>query len=441
MQQNKAETTLSSESQSRVWTAFPRQVWARLTQIDGLNRWQLLAVFLLASFFIFLRDPSLFTNPQFWAEDGKVWYAQAYNGGWLHSLTLPLGGYLNTLQRLSAGLALLVPLRWAPLVMALVGLVCQALPVPILLSSRCRTFGPFPLRLAFAVVYIAIPNAREIHILCTNAHWHLALAELFLAFSLPPRSLFGRIFDTIIYFVGGVCGPFGLLLLPFVFVYWLIRRQRWSLWVCLLLSFGSIVQILFLRHFHETRYVRPLGASVAMFVRLLGGDVFIGVLRGSTPYGLRQPFVVCLAAFVVGLAIAFYCARFVSAEVRLFFLYCCAIFAAALRAPLVPPTSKPLWAAILEVQSLRYWFYPSLPFIFGILWCIMFARSRVMRGLAVMLALVLCQGIWRDWRIPPLEDLHFAQQAAAFEAAPPGTQVTIPLNPFTGEWYMVLTKK
>jgi hypothetical protein len=100
-----------------------------------------------------------------------------------------------------------------------------------------------------------------------------------------------------------------------------------------------------------------------------------------------------------------------------------------------------LWAAILETPSLRYWFYPSLPFLFAILWCVMFARSRVMRGLAVVLALLLCQGIWRDWRIPPLDNLHFSQEAAAFEAAAPGTQVTIPLNPPTGEWYMVLTKK
>jgi hypothetical protein len=71
----------------------------------------------------------------------------------------------------------------------------------------------------------------------------------------------------------------------------------------------------------------------------------------------------------------------------------------------------------------------------------MFARSRIMRGTAVVLALLLCQGIWRDWRIPPLTNLHFPQQAAAFEAAAPGTLVTIPLNPPSEEWYMVLTKK
>src|ERR1700691_139936 len=81
---------------------------------DGLSfGWQLL-VFGLVLAAVFSRCSTLLTHAQFYAEDGAVWYAQAYNSGWLHSLTLPEGGYLNTLQRLGAGLALLVPLRWAP---------------------------------------------------------------------------------------------------------------------------------------------------------------------------------------------------------------------------------------------------------------------------------------------------------------------------------------
>ena len=92
---------------------------------EGLGFYWLIASFATALLLIFLRDPSLFTRPQFWAEDGSFWYAQAYNGGWLHSLTIPDGGYLNTLQRLSAGLALVVPFRWAPLPMVLVGLLAH----------------------------------------------------------------------------------------------------------------------------------------------------------------------------------------------------------------------------------------------------------------------------------------------------------------------------
>ncbi len=98
-----------------------RRLTARLDARQGLHTRWLIAAFAIALPLIFLRDPSLFTRPQFWAEDGKVWYAQAYSQGWLYSLFQPLNGYLSILPRLGAGAALLVPFRWAPLVMALEG--------------------------------------------------------------------------------------------------------------------------------------------------------------------------------------------------------------------------------------------------------------------------------------------------------------------------------
>ena len=88
-----------------------------LASRDGLSAgWQFVA-FVLVVIALFCRSPRLLTHAQFYAEDGTIWFAQAYNDGWLHSLLLPQAGYLNTMPRLAAGLALLVPLTWAPLVM------------------------------------------------------------------------------------------------------------------------------------------------------------------------------------------------------------------------------------------------------------------------------------------------------------------------------------
>lgn len=412
----------------------------RIDARDGLGYgWLALASF-LALLAIVSRQPSLFTHPQFWAEDGKVWYAQAYNTGWLHSLTQPLGGYLNTLQRLGAGAALLVPFRWAPLVMSMEGLLMQALPVPILLSARCRNWAPLSVRLLFAVAYIGIPNVREIHVVCTNCHWHLAVAELFLAFAAAPRSLFGRIFDVATFLLGSVCGPFMVLLLPFLAIFWWFRRQRWSLVIIAVLAAGSAVQFSLMSHFKEARHHLYLGASVGKLIRMLGGDVFIAAVRGSFAYGFYERFWICLVAAVVGLALIAYCFRFSRLEVRLFLLYCFALLAASLRSPLTPIVPVPLWDFILGTGGLRYWFFPSLAFLFAVLWCATLARSRVMRLAGIGLALILCVGIVQGWRIPPLADFHFAQYAAEFEAAPPGTHVFIPLNP-SAEWLMELVKK
>ncbi len=142
---------------------------------DGLSLgWQFL-VFGLAIIALFFRCPRLLTHAQFYAEDGTIWFAQAYNDGWMASLALPQAGYLNTMPRIAAGLALLAPLLQAPLIMAVVGLLVQGLPVPILLSSRLRNWGSLPMRMLLAAIYIALPNTREIHLVATNTQWHLAL--------------------------------------------------------------------------------------------------------------------------------------------------------------------------------------------------------------------------------------------------------------------------
>jgi hypothetical protein len=417
----------------------PSSVFGDLSKRDGLAmRWLVLS-FVVASVAIFSRDPSLFTHPQFYAEDGR-WYAQAYNLGWLHSLTLPDAGYLHTQQRLAAGLTLGLPLRWVPLPMMVVGLLMQALPVPILLSSRCRNWATLPLRLAFAAVYVAIPNAAEVHVVLTNSQWHLAFVLALLAFAAAPTTWSGRIFDTGILLLGALSGPFALLLIPLVCVFWWFRRQRWSLVVLGLLTAGTLVQLSIVLQHPRQRFLQPLGATPALFVRLVGGNAFIGTLLGSHWYGMRVPLLWSLTALVLGLTLISYCFRYVSLEVRLFFIYCGAMLAGGLRTPAFESTNLQLWPLLLPIPGQRYWLFPSLVLLFAVLWCAAFAQARVIRCLGLGFALLLCVGIWKDRRVRPLVDVGFRQSAAAFEAAPPGTHVTIPIYP-GGNWKMDLVKR
>jgi hypothetical protein len=417
-----------------------RDAVRRVDGRQGLAFHWLLACFAIAVALIVLRDPTRFTQPQFWAEDGKVFFAQAYNGGWLHSLTLPVSGYLCTLPRLGAGAAMLVPLRWAPLMMALVGLLFQALPVPILLSARCRNWAPLSFRLLFAFVYVAIPDARDVHIVCTNTLWHLALVQVLLAFSAAPRSWFSRICEVAVFALASVSGPFALLVIPLLLIFWWVRRQHWSLVILSVVVAGSVIQGAVLRHYAAQRSPRFLGATLARFTRIVGGDIFLGTVRGSFPYGYYESLLVCAISLLIGLALIVYCWRGARAEVRLFFLFCFAVLAASLRSPIVPPTQLPLWQAILGTPSLRYWYFPSLVFLWALLWCACYARSRGFRVIGALFTVLLIQGVIRDWHIPPLKDFHFPEYAAQFEAAPPGTTMRIPLNPDIA-WYMELTRK
>jgi hypothetical protein len=62
---------------------------------------------------LFVRCPATILHPEFWAEDGVIWYSDAYTIGW-HSLFSPHTGYLQTISRLVALVAQGFPLQWAP---------------------------------------------------------------------------------------------------------------------------------------------------------------------------------------------------------------------------------------------------------------------------------------------------------------------------------------
>ena len=115
--------------------------WRAVAAQEGMGfGWQV-GVFLAALVAIFTRLPGAFLHPQFFAEDGWVWYQQAYNlGGW-RSLGIAQAGYLQTLPRLVADATLLFPMQWAPLIMNLSGAVIQALPVTALLSRALYALG------------------------------------------------------------------------------------------------------------------------------------------------------------------------------------------------------------------------------------------------------------------------------------------------------------
>src|SRR3954465_704634 len=102
------------------------------TGVDGLSWWWLSVAFLSAVAIIIARRPDTILYPQFYGEDGHVWFADAYNLGPIPSLFRTEGGYLQMVSRLSADLSLLFPLATAPLVLNIVGLVLQALPAPLL---------------------------------------------------------------------------------------------------------------------------------------------------------------------------------------------------------------------------------------------------------------------------------------------------------------------
>jgi hypothetical protein len=408
-----------------------------LADRDGLGTGQQLLAFALATIALFSRRPSLLTHAQFYAEDGTFWFAQAYNLGWLHSLLLPEAGYFNTMPRLAAGVALLVPLQRAPLVMAIVGLLIQALPVPLLLSSRLRNWAPLPTRLLLAVIYVAMPNTREILIVATNTQWHLALAALLLAFASSPRTWVGRVFDIAVILAAAFSGPFCILLAPIALLFWWLRRQPWSLLISALVSLVACIQIGLLLH-NTLRVHTALGVRLEPLVRMVGGNIVAGALFGTYAFASKAPMILLAAAALVGIGIYLYCLRFANLEWKLFLIYCAALLAASLSSPLVGG-SKPLWDLLVDAFSARYWFFPMLAFAWSAVWCALYGRNRLFRIAGTGIVLCMAFGVVHDWKYRALPDDHFVAFVQRMRDAKPGDHLVFPIMP--EGWQMELIKK
>jgi hypothetical protein len=391
--------------------------------------WHLL-VFLVAGTAVLSRRPSLFLHPEFYAEDGSVWYAQAYNWGWLHSLIVPDGGYLNTLPRLVAGLCLLGPLRFAPLLMNVVGLIIQVLPVTVLISARCSSWWSLRVRFLQAIAYLALPNCSEIHVVLTNAQWHLALLACLLAFAEPPPTSKWAIFDVIVLTLCSFTGPFVIVLLPFIVIFWLKRRYSWSLVLIAILCVGAAIQLVELL-VHPNGSIRPggsLGATPLLFARLVAGQVFVAGLLGHNGFDLSASALSVWVIAAAGIGVLIYCACKAHLELRLFIGFCLAVFAASLTNPLIAGNA-PSWPLLALYPGGRYWFFPILAFVWSLLWLATRSNRATLRRVAVACLVVTCWGIKRDWVYPPFSDVHFSESVKRFQAAEPGTEVRIAVYP------------
>ena len=407
-----------------------------------LRPWQHGMIFLLACVVIVLRRPDAIFHAQLYAEDGHVWFADAYNLGWWPALFRTWTGYYLTLPRLGAALALLVPLSLVPLLLNIIAIFFHALPVNLLLIARSSEWGTLRFRAQLAAIYLVLPNCLEVSAGITDANWLLALSAIILLLASTPKSVAGRLFEIFIMLLCGLTGPFCIFLLPIsIFLAWR-HRDHWRWIPAAILLLTSIAQaraLLFVDPAVRTH--QALGASPLLFARILGGQVYLGAVLGGNGLSFSPnighiAFLVCVA--VCGTAFITVCFLKSPLAMKLFLLFSALLFAGSLVSPLEwghPEMS--VWALLSGISGLRYWFFPTLAFAWALLWGYQSHVAPIKATSATLLCL-MCIGVLRDWRHPALQETHFTESVKRFEAAPVGTTVTIPVHP--QGWTMQLVK-
>jgi hypothetical protein len=403
-------------------------------------------IFISAFVILMTRRPDALLNPQFWAEDGKYWYADAYNLGIIHSLILPSSGYFQTISRLLGAVAQFFPLAWAPFIFNLTAITIQILPANLIASLRFSQLIPsLHTRLFLGFLYLALPNSYEIHANITNAHWHLALLACMVVLATPSHLLIWQAFDIGIILLSGLSGPFAVLLMPIATVFWWLRRRKWSFILLLGLGVGALIQSTAILLAHDSnRFQTSLGATPELFTKILTSQVVLGALLGQKGSKLITYFsfgysTIAILFAVAGVAAFLYSLLKAPLELRLFTIFAVGVFVMSLLSPVAGEMNISQWSVLWRPgTSVRYWFIPMLGFVTIITWLLGAKRPHQLRLTAKIALITMTTGILLDWRYPAFTDLNFRGYSKQFVEAPTGTKVTIPINP--PGWSMELIK-
>jgi hypothetical protein len=169
---------------------------------------------IIALLSMFYRRPDPFYNAHFWAEEGLVFYSEAFNQGW-SSMFNTCVGYFHLYPRLIANMCVQfgVPLHITPFVYTF-----SCLVILFLLLIYIWKRLPFSelQRFFIAITIVMIPLQAEVFMNLTNIQWLMVFFPLIIfsqnKFSNTPAII---ALDSIILVFSAFTGPNFVVLLPF----------------------------------------------------------------------------------------------------------------------------------------------------------------------------------------------------------------------------------
>ncbi len=381
------------------------------------------------------RRPDAVTNPQFWAEDGAVFFTQARQLGGFHALFVSYAGYLQTASRLVAWFAQAFPARQAPLIYNLFGLAVQCLPVVYLASRRYDRLS-WRIRLLLIALYLLVPASGEVDVTITNSLWHLAVLMPVIVFAAPPKRWYGLLTDVALFVVAALSGPFCIFLLPFLAYYWWRQhRPRWLTALLIVDLAGCLVQGAELTLGPNSR-PPAFTVDIHRLVSVIAVRVFLSLVVGQRAAPRFAKFSGSLQAltvypvFFAGAALVVAAWVKGSTQVRLFFGYAGVLLASALFVPSSASTLTSYWQGLtLADGGQRYFFVPMLAVIVAAVVLIASGTRWLSAvGVVFLLAIVLL-GVPTDFRYQPYRDFRFGQNLTRCLSGPLGSPCAIPINP------------
>jgi hypothetical protein len=367
-----------------------------------------LPVLAVAMLVLYLRKPDALASPQFWAEDGTIFFKDAFELG-LRSLAMPYNGYFHLASRLIALLLSPVPTALAPAAYAWAAAALTLGICALALSDRVPL--PRTQRTVFALAIVAAPVRPEIYLTLCNSQWVLALALVLVAIWRPPGTLAGRFADRALVLAAGLSGVYSLLFAPLYL--WRVFRER-TQHAAVLLGLVLACSAVQTSHLSTTRVPGEARWNNPDFVR--APAKWLLFTFGGPVHELQfgWPFTVLAAACLILLYFALCRAALCRRDAQL---------GALVIASMLPLLSA-IWAhrvsPLAVTNSGRYVYLPTVL----LLWSLAALLPSRAAMAALVAALVSFVYVLRDR--PPMTDYRWREASRCIDAGGP---CVIPINP------------
>jgi hypothetical protein len=398
---------------------------SRLARLrSALTRPPLWVTLLVCAAILVARRPAQIWNPQFWAEDGKIFFAQAHTLG-AGALVRTFAGFLHTVNRIVNAVAQWADPAWAPAIF-----VAAAFVLTLYVAARTQS-SRFPLRphVGYALAVVLVPDTFEVLLFLVNVDRILAAGLLLVLISRDARRWWQHAHDVTAVSVLGLTGPYSVFFAPLFLWRALQRRTRASVVLAVLVAGCAVTQGILIG-LHQTGKLRDggfavMGAGEVVPEKLLavpGMRIAGSLLAGSlVPPDYPLPVEIALGIGVL-VAVALLALRKGPARTERVWLgiaFLLGLASALYRCRLVLPDM------CHAVYGARYFYLPQLVVLWLLIDLALERRRWLSRGAAVLLLWMLVVNIPR-LREPGLPDMRWGDYAARIRA---GEAVEIPTNP------------
>jgi len=261
-------------------------------ETNQISQFIALSIISIALALLFFRETDLFFNPRFWAEEGLVYFHDAYING-IASLLHAHQGYFSLTPNLATHLATLVDLRMAPHLTLAIALIVQLIPFVLIAYSKSEFLdSPYKKIIASLIIMFA-GNTEEVWLNTINSQFHFVVIAFIIL--IEDKTNPSRIKKTALILLTSLSGLSGIpanILTPFFGLRFYLLKQKYDLIIFLILASTTLVQIYFIltSEHHAGRIFEPNLDQLLILMRVVIGslvdhpfpfNLYTGILAAS----------------------------------------------------------------------------------------------------------------------------------------------------------------